>query len=186
MDDIRSQINLLDEELLNLLARRRELSTEVIKRKDIDGLPLRDKSREKTLLQNLIAAGKKLGLEPTFITKVFHEIIEDSVRLQQTYLHKLGDGSSTQKGSVRVAIQGIEGSFSSLAAKRFFANREYDLTFVGKMTFEEVVKAIEDHEADFAMLPVENTTSGNINDVYDALIKSSVSDRKSTRLNSSH
>jgi len=175
MDDIRSQINLLDDELLNLLAKRRELSTEVIKRKDIDGLPLRDKSREKALLQNLIASGKKLGLEPTFITKVFHEIIEDSVRLQQTYLHKLGDGSPTRRGSVRVAIQGIEGSFSSLAAKRFFANREYDLTFVGKMTFEEVVKTIEDHEADFAMLPVENTTSGNINDVYDALIKSSVS-----------
>lgn len=175
MDDLRNRINLLDEELLKLLAQRREMSTEVIKRKDVDGLPLRDRSREKSLLQKLIAEGKKLGLEPTFVTKIFHEIIEDSVRLQQTYLHRIGDGSSEMPGAVKIAIQGIEGSFSSLAAKRFFANRDYELTFVSKMTFDEVVKAIEDHEADFAMLPVENTTSGNINDVYDALIRSSVS-----------
>lgn len=175
MDDLRNRISLLDEELLNLLAQRRDLSSEVIKRKDQGGLPLRDRTREKNLLQQLIVKGKSLGLEPTFVTKIFHEIIEDSVRLQQAWLHRLGEGTGSGPGSVRIAIQGIEGSFSSLAAKRFFANREYELTFVSKMTFEEVVRAIEDHEADFAMLPVENTTSGNINDVYDALIRSSVS-----------
>ncbi|MBW7872209.1 MAG: bifunctional 3-deoxy-7-phosphoheptulonate synthase/chorismate mutase [Ignavibacteria bacterium] len=175
MEDLRKKISELDYEILNSLAKRRELSREVIERKDKTGLPLRDKNREKELLQKLIEEGKILGLEPTYITKIFQTIIEDSVRLQQTYLHKLGDGDTLEKNEVRVAIQGIIGSFSSLAARRFFSNRGSELIFVSKMSFDEVVKAVEEQEADFAMLPVENTNSGNINDVYDALVKSSVS-----------
>ncbi|GAB1349275.1 chorismate mutase [Ignavibacteriales bacterium] len=174
MEDLRDRINGLDEELINLLVKRRSLSMEVVKRKDLTGYPLRDTKREKELLQKLIKIGKKAGLEPTFVTRIFHEIIDDSVRLQQSYLHKLGETGSEKGGEIRVAIQGIEGSFSSLAAARFFANRGVNVGFVSKMTFEEVVKAVEDQEADYAMLPVENTTSGNINDVYDALVKSSV------------
>ena len=174
MNDLRDLINALDEELIALLVKRRGLSMEVVKRKDREGYPLRDTTREKELLQKLIKSGKKAGLEPTFVTRIFHEIIDDSVRLQQSYLHRLGEKGGESGGSIRVAIQGIEGSFSSLAAARFFANRGVDIGFISKMTFEEVVKAVEDQEADYAMLPVENTTSGNINDVYDALVKSSV------------
>lgn len=174
MNDLRDLINALDEELIALLVKRRGLSMEVVKRKDREGYPLRDTTREKELLQKLIKSGKKAGLEPTFVTRIFHEIIDDSVRLQQSYLHRLGENGGQSGGSIRVAIQGIEGSFSSLAAARFFANRGVNIGFISKMTFEEVVKAVEDQEADYAMLPVENTTSGNINDVYDALVKSSV------------
>jgi len=174
MNDLRDLINALDEELIALLVKRRGLSMEVVKRKDREGYPLRDTTREKELLQKLIKSGKKAGLEPTFVTRIFHEIIDDSVRLQQSYLHRLGENGGESGGSIRVAIQGIEGSFSSLAAARFFANRGVNIGFISKMTFEEVVKAVEDQEADYAMLPVENTTSGNINDVYDALVKSSV------------
>ena len=173
MEKLREKINLCDKNIINLLAERRKLSMEVVKRKDLTGSPIRDVEREKSLLQNCITLGKEIGLEPTYITRIFHEIIEDSIRLQQSYLHKIGSGS--EEVEIKVAIQGIEGSFSYMAAKKFFSNRNKELVFVSKMTFEEVVKAVEDQEADYAMLPVENTTSGNINDVYDALMRSSVS-----------
>lgn len=45
-----------------------------------------------------------------------------------------------------------------------------EIEFISKLTFEEVVRAVETGEADYAMLPVENTTSGGINEVYDALL----------------
>lgn len=173
MEDLREKINSCDKTIINLLAERRELSMEVVKRKDLSGSPIRDVEREKTLLQNCIKLGKEIGLEPTYVTRIFHEIIEDSIRLQQSYLHKIG--AEKTGGEIRVAIQGIEGSFSHMAANKFFANRNQQIVFVSKMTFEDVVKAVEDQEADYAMLPVENTTSGNINDVYDALMRSSVS-----------
>lgn len=174
MQDLRDKINQIDKELIKLLAERRDMSREVIKKKDFAGMPVRDKEREKELLNRLIKLGAENGLDTHFITKLFYEIIEDSIRIQQNYLFKLGFTDKT-KSSARIAIQGIEGSYSFLAAKKFFANTNLNLEFISKQSFEEVVKAVENQDADYAMLPVENTTSGGVNEVYDAMLTASIS-----------
>ena len=69
----------------------------------------------------------------------------------------------------RVAFQGIEGAFSELAGRKFFAPYLDQAVFLGLPTFEQVVDAVEDGDADYGMLPVENTTAGSINEVYDLL-----------------
>jgi len=170
MKEIREKITELDEQLLKLLADRRKLSIEVIKYKELTSSPIRDKDREEELLSTLIKDGKKVGLDANYITKVFYEIIEDSVRLQNHYLVKMDVPETNGKRIIRTAIQGVEGSYSSLAAHKFFAREEAELEFIGKQTFDEVVRAVETGEADYAMLPIENTTSGGINEVYDALL----------------
>ncbi|MFH0733326.1 MAG: bifunctional 3-deoxy-7-phosphoheptulonate synthase/chorismate mutase [bacterium] len=170
MKEIREQINTLDDQLLQLLAERRKLSVEVIKYKEQNASPIRDKDREEEILSNLIVHGKKAGLDANYVTKIFYEIIDDSVRLQNNYLVKLNVTEKEGKKIIKTAIQGIEGSYSSLAAEKFFAREEAQLEFISKQTFEEVVRSVENGEADYAMLPVENTTSGGINEVYDALL----------------
>ncbi|MFA8344195.1 MAG: prephenate dehydratase [Rhodothermaceae bacterium] len=171
---LREKINQLDSQLIDLLARRREASNEVIKTKNKDGLPIRDLNREEEILKNLIIEGKKKGLDAFFVTNIFNEIIEDSVRLQQKFvLTDAVDNSKSQP--LKIAIQGIIGSYSSLAARKFFSRDFDNFIFSGKNTFEEVVRTVEKGGADYAMLPVENTTSGSINEVYDALMHTSLS-----------
>ncbi len=174
LPDVRKQINKLDETLIELLSKRRELSKEVIIAKESLSSPIRDQIREADLLKRLIKLAKKKGLDSHYVTKIFYEIIEDSVRLQQNFVQsKL---NKNEKGkSIKIAFQGIEGSYSYLAAQKFFAHSGYDLNFVFKKLFSEVVECVEKGEADYAILPIENTTSGGINEVYDVLLHTSLS-----------
>jgi chorismate mutase / prephenate dehydratase len=168
MDDlegIREEINGVDRRILEGLARRRQLAKQVIEIKDAHGAPIRDSLREEQMLGDLIAQGRSQGLDAHFVTRVFHEIIDDSIRSQQ--LHLMADSEAS--GLKRVAFQGIEGAFSELAGRKFFAPHLDRAVFLGLPTFEQVVDAVENGDADFGMLPVENTTAGSINEVYDLL-----------------
>ncbi len=169
LKDLRDQINLLDTELVKLLAERRKLSKDVICAKDGSQKPIRDQKREHELLKRVINLGKEQGLDAHFLSKVFHDIIDDSVRLQQSHIMNFGN-QSDDDATISIAIQGIQGAYSYLAANKFFSHSKKSLEFVSKKRFEDVVKAVENGEADYAMLPIENTTSGSINEVYDLLL----------------
>jgi len=164
LDKIRQEIDEVDGRILEALSARRGLAKQVIQAKDQKGAPIRDELREERLLGDLIARGRSLGLDAHLVTRVFHEIIDDSIRSQQ--LHLMSDDSPEWK---RVAFQGIEGAFSNLAGQKFFAADLDQTTFIGCPTFEQVVDDVEDGSVDFGILPVENTTAGSINEVYDLL-----------------
>lgn len=174
LSKLREEINQIDTQLIEILAKRRQTSNDVIKAKNKAGLPIRDINREEELLKKLIQLGKEKGLDAFYITNIFNEIIDDSVRLQQKFVQS-HSSSDFNNQPLKIAIQGIIGSYSSLAARKYFSGDFDNFTFFGKNTFEEVVRSVEKGEADFAMLPVENTTSGSINDVYDALMHTSLS-----------
>jgi len=164
LDKIRSEINSVDESILEALAQRRKLAERIVRAKDLLGTPLRDAMREEQLLADLIAKGRSQGLDAHLVTRVFHEIIDDSVRSQQ--LHLLDYGKSDLK---RVSFQGIEGAYSELAGRKYFAPYLDHTLFTGAATLEQVVNAVEDGDADYGLVPVENTTAGSINEVYDLL-----------------
>jgi chorismate mutase / prephenate dehydratase len=164
LQKIRNEINSVDERILEALANRRKLAEQIIQAKDQLGTPIRDALREEQLLAGLIAKGRSRGLDAHLVTRVFHEIIDDSIRSQQ--LHLLDYDKSKLK---RVAFQGIEGAYSELAGRKYFAPYLDQTLFVGSPTLEQVVNAIEDGDVDYGLLPVENTAAGSINEVYDLL-----------------
>lgn len=173
--ELRKEISKLDYSILELLAKRRKLSKKVVKSKNKINAPVRDEKREAALLNELISKGKKLGLEAHFIIALFQKIIEDSVRLQESIIQEDLNKSEVERDCIYVAIQGVEGSYSALAARKFFANSGKEIKIVSKRRFDKVVQAVEDGEAEYAVLPVENTTSGGINEVYDLLIHTTLS-----------
>ncbi|MDA3861405.1 MAG: 3-deoxy-7-phosphoheptulonate synthase [Melioribacteraceae bacterium] len=174
IEELREKINSIDSNLIDLLAKRRGLSKEVILDKNDNKNPIRDEKREEELLNRLIKLGKEKGVEQHFLTKVFYEIIEDSVRIQQS--HILNPSKEFNgKERLTIAIQGIEGAYSYLASQKYFAYSDKELEFVSKKRFSEVVEAVEKGEADYAVLPIENTTSGGINEVYDLLLHTTLS-----------
>ncbi|MBI4585816.1 MAG: 3-deoxy-7-phosphoheptulonate synthase [Planctomycetes bacterium] len=172
---LRDKINEADNEILKQLALRRKFSAEIARAKDVDRSPIRDQKREEDLLVRLIRLGREQGLDAHYVTTVFHEIIEDSIRLQQEYLQRLANREGGEPEVIRVAFQGIEGAYSYLAAKKFFSGFADRFVPMGLPTFAEVVKAVENGQADYAMLPIENTTSGGINEVYDLLLHTRLS-----------
>jgi chorismate mutase/prephenate dehydratase len=164
LEKIRHEISTVDEHILEALADRRKLTGQIIQAKTQLGTPIRDFLREEQLLEDLISKGRSQGLDAHLITRVFHEIIDDSIRSQQLHLldyHKAG--------LKRVAFQGIEGAYSDLAGRKHFAPFLDQTAFIGVDTLEQVVTSVEDGDVDYGLLPVENTAAGSINEVYDLL-----------------
>lgn len=174
IESLRNKINEIDKKLIELIAERRKNSKAIIKAKDLANKPIRDKARERALLNRAIEIAKEHGIDPHLITSIYHQIIEDSVRLQQKLIHNIEYDESAQN-EIKVAIQGIEGSFSYLTANKFFSDLNTNLTFSFKKTFDEVVHSAESGETNYAFLPIENTTSGGINEVYDLLLHTTLS-----------
>ncbi|MCG9598401.1 prephenate dehydratase [Vibrio sp. Isolate25] len=170
LDEIRLRLNELDDEMLKLLSERRKLSIEVAKSKVQTSKPVRDAAREQQLLVKLINAGRdKYELDAQYITKLFHTIIEDSVLLQQSYLQNLANPELSRKPLARVAFLGSKGSYSHLASREYFSRKNTELIELNCEHFKEVTQTVESGHADYGVLPIENTSSGSINEVYDLL-----------------
>ncbi|OGV03088.1 MAG: chorismate mutase, partial [Ignavibacteria bacterium RIFOXYB2_FULL_35_12] len=137
MKEVREKVNQIDEQILKLLAERRELSLKVVKLKNEQKSFIRDKVREKELLTRLIERGREIGLDSHYVSKIFYEIVSDSVKLQNQFVQAEENKDSLSE-VVTVAIQGIEGSYSFLASKQFFGS-DKDIVFRKMKSFEEAV-----------------------------------------------
>ena len=168
LNEIRKEITLLDQDLLALFAKRRALTLNVAKSKVQQIRPIRDQQREQELLIRLIKHGKTLGLDAHYVTSVFQTIIEDSVLNQQAYLQSLTN-PNIQVPTVSVAFLGDKGSYSYLASHRYFSRRAENIIESGCQNFQDIFQQVESGQVDYGMLPVENTSSGSINEVYDLL-----------------
>jgi len=173
IDDPRRQIDAIDARLLELLAERREAVAQVLAAKQAGGLPLRDADREEELLVRRIRQGRQLGLEARFVTALFHEIIDHSLRDQEGAL--LAPPVAGEDRRIRVGFQGGDGAYSHLAASLHFNLPAEQIEFLGCDSFAEVLRRVEDGECDYAFLPIENTIAGSIHQVYDLLVRTDAS-----------
>ncbi len=166
LEALRGEIAARDRRLLALLAERRELVKEVARAKAEARLPVRAPAVEVTGLMRLLDEADRLGLDPEYVQRLFQTIVEDSVLLQQATLTRLGAGEAK---TVRIACLGSKGSYSQQAARRFFERRGEPHVVIDCRSFRDAVRRTERGETDFAVLPIENTTSGGISEVYDLL-----------------
>ncbi len=174
LNKIRKRLDKIDTELVELLAKRKAAISEVIQQKVGENLALRDKNREAELIANRIREGQAQGLDSYFVTRIFHEIIDYSLRIQQDVLLERGN-RDTQTDRMVITFQGIEGAFSHLAGMKFFSTKLDRSTFRGERTFRAMLALVEEGTADYAMLPIENTTAGSINESYDLLRQTKLS-----------
>jgi chorismate mutase/prephenate dehydratase len=119
IEQIRDDIDRIDADILKLLAERKAHSLRIAKEKGIHDRPSRDQTREEGLISDRIAAGMEHDLDSGLVNRVWREIVNDSVRIQQEYL----DRTETPDQAVTVAIQGIDGSYSQLAAQQYFDHK---------------------------------------------------------------
>lgn len=172
LESLRGEIDELDQQLIDLLAERRAKSLAAAEVKYAGHSPIRDQHREEKLLSVRLQHGRSKKLDGHFVSRVFHEIIDDSIRHQQQFLQKQLNSKTGQEVEIqRVGFQGSKGSFSHLAAEQYFSRSDVPVTFNGCTSYRLVLETVERGDVDYGVLPIENTTSGGINEVYDLLQK---------------
>jgi chorismate mutase / prephenate dehydratase len=169
---IRERISDIDHSLIKLLASRRKLSIDIANVKQSINRPLRDQLREKQLLDSLVYQASLLDMDSNYVRKIFHIIIEDSVRYQQKLVQSKLAPQINDSTSKKVAVLGGLGAYSHLAAKQFFysSDNQYDACD----SFIEIIKKVENDHVEYGVIPIENTTSGGITEVYDLLLGSNL------------
>jgi chorismate mutase/prephenate dehydratase len=175
LESLRRKLDEVDRRLLEVLGERLKTVAEIARVK-AEGLSfLRDHDRESELLARVEGWARELGLDGFRTHEIYREIIAMSLKAQEEALLKREQVERSARGARRVAFQGIEGSYSQLAARKYFAVRSEGMEFVGTDTFAEALAMAESGEVGYAFLPVENTTAGSINQTYDLLRQTALS-----------
>jgi len=168
LSTIRERLATVDAALVDALVARQGLVREVARLKVDGGAALRDLPREEEVLTRVVERARDAGLDGFLVTRLFREILGHSLRTQEGALATAGKASG---GAVRVGYQGTEGAYSHSAARRHFGPRGGEATYHGYDSFEAMLEAVEASEVDFAVLPLENTTSGSVTLSYDLLAR---------------
>ncbi len=171
LESLRLTLDTVDRRIIECLHSRQETVAQIagIKR---DGLNfLRDHERESALLDRIESWAREFNLDPFRTREIFREVIAMSLKAQEEALLGRERAERSVQSCHRVAFQGTDGSYSQLAAKKYFSNRAETMDFIGYSSFAEALESTETGDAGYVLLPIENTTAGSINQTYELLRK---------------
>ncbi len=158
LSEIRKQIDGIDEQLLRLFLERMELTTEVARFKAANNMAVFQGDRERAIIDR-VKSGAPEGLKKS-AAFLFMNIIDISKVSQINAISPAMEIEYASKPVDRpaVAVQGIEGAYGHTAAKQLFASGS--ISFFG--AFHEVWEAVENGDVDYGVLPIENSTAGEV------------------------
>lgn len=175
LEELRVRLDEIDDQIVNLYEQRMEICAHVGEYKIQTGKKVLDRQREKEKLENV--AGKASNpFNKKGVTELYEQLMSMSRKLQYEQLVKAGalgrlpfiQVDSLDADQAGVVFPGTEGAYSEAAMKRYFG--ENCNSFYVR-TFREAMEAIEDGAADFAVLPIENSTAGAVDEMYDLLVE---------------
>ena len=176
LQEARNSISRIDEELTSLFVKRMELSKEIAAYKKDNHMSVFDRSREREVVNHVCdLAGKDFE---SYIRVLYGTLLDVS----RSYQRQLIGATSSLKERVQeairntdpvfpsravVACQGVEGAYSQNACDKLFSlpNIMYFNSFSG------VFQAVESGLCRYGILPIENSTAGSVNEVYDLMKK---------------
>ena len=175
LSELREQIDEVDAKIVALYEKRMDISRQVAEYKIGTGKKVFDRVREKEKLEKVRSlAGNEFN--KTGVEELFEQIMSMSRKLQYQLLTEAGSMGrlpfirvdSLALDQARVVFQGAEGAFSQAAMHQYFGK---GINSFHVDTFRDAFVAIEEGSADFAVLPIENSTAGIVNEIYDLLVE---------------
>ena len=173
--ELRGQLDVIDEKIVALYEERMAISSQVADYKIETGKKVFDRAREEEKLKKV----RSLTHDPFNahgVQELFEQIMSISRKLQYKKLVEAGalgrlpfigvDRLETEQA--RVVFQGAEGAYSQMAMLRYFGEQVKSFHVE---TFRDAMTAIEEGSADFAVLPIENSTAGIVSEIYDLLVE---------------
>lgn len=176
LQDLRKEIDAIDSIMVELYEKRMKICEEVAEYKISTGKPVFDKTREDAKIANVKSLTEseftKHGVE-----ELFSQIMAMSRKLQYQLLNKNGiqdkilfnivDSIEDNK-DIKVIYQGVPGAYSQIAMLEYFGE---EVINTNVETFKDAMEAIKNKEADYAVLPIENSSAGIVNMSYDLLVE---------------
>lgn len=153
LEKARETINRVDSEMAALFTERMRAAELVAAYKKEHGLPITDAEREAAVIRN----GAQQVDDP-ILREYYVRFIQETMALSRAYQSRLLEG-------MLVAYSGTEGAFAHIATGKLFPSAEK----IGFPDFESAYRAVENGECDAAVLPVENSTNGEVGQVMDLM-----------------
>lgn len=184
LDDLRLEINDIDNELEELFIKRMKLCFEVAQYKIDNSLPVFQSARESEILER-VADNAPEELKSS--SQVFFQTIMDISKCKQYQKFFADDNHIDYKkleleGMHVVAVPGTNGSYSHISCNHFFRN--YEPIFFEE--FEDVFKAVESGFAEFGVLPITNSTAGTVAQTFELMKKHDFKICATTKVRVSH
>lgn len=155
LEEIRKKIDATDDKIVRLIAERFRQSLEIGKEKQKNGKPIEDASREEIVFAHIREIARQENLDEKQAESIYRQIIKSSKNAQ----------------GVVAAFQGEIGAYSEEATFRYFGD---SVRAKPCESFDVVFKLVEQGEANYGVVPIENSLEGSINRVYDLLLGSSL------------
>ncbi len=191
LSEYRNKLDSIDEEILRLFSERMNIAAEIASWKQENSLPVLDVRREKEKLQRIEEMSDPELSDYTFT--LFSMLMELSRSRQNRILHRESPETRAIEAALRdtpqlfpekaiVACQGVEGAYSGIACEKLFA-RPSIFYF---SSFDAVFTAVEKGLCRYGVIPVENSTAGTVNAVYDLMVKHDFRIVRSVRIKVDH
>ena len=173
LEELRTQLDEIDNRMAELYQMRMDVCQQVGEYKVKAGRKVYDRQREKDKLADV--ASKVQGeFNKKGIKELYSQLMSMSRKLQYQRLVESGalgrlpfiQIDSLDKENARVVFQGTEGAYGQAAMHQFFGD---DVNCFHVRTFRDAMEAIEEGSADYAVLPIENSSAGPVNEMYDLL-----------------
>ena len=191
IQELRGQIDQIDDELVRLFAQRMDVAARIADYKKEHNLPIFAPARER---ETLAEVAKKAGPEMANYTRVLYSMLFELSRsyqgkrsdtpspLYETITQAIENTPKLFPQSAMVACQGVEGAYSQIACEKIFKS-PFILYF---KNFDGVFNAIEQGLCQYGILPIENSSAGSVKKVYDLMIHHNFSIVRTFRLKIDH
>ena len=193
LPELRQEIDRIDRQIFELFNERAKVSEGVAAYKREHGMRVFDPTRERA---KVAAATQAVPADLATYAQVLMELLMEASRARQHEL--LGDASDSAElaritaarertpelfpRTAHVACQGVEGAYSQIAAEKIF--RHPTISYCP--TFDGVFRTVAQGLADYGVLPLENSTAGSVNQMFDLMMEYSFSIVRTTRVKVSH
>lgn len=173
--EIRDEIDEIDEQLVGLYEKRMKLAEQVADYKISTGKKVFDKEREDCKLEKVTSYVEDPFLK-NGVYELFEQIMSMSRKRQYQMLTEHGIYAKTDFCEVealphehgKIVYQGEEGANTQMAMNAFFGE---DIESFHVETWRDAMEAIKNGEADYAVLPIENSSAGIVSENYDLLVE---------------
>ena len=191
INELRNQIDNVDDQLVKLFVERMNLSAQIADYKKEHKLPIYVPSREREKLQNV---AKMAGKDMDNYTRVLYSMLFElsrsyqnkrnilSTPLHDTIVDSIENTPKLFPQSPMVACQGVEGAYAQIACEKMFKS-PFIMYF---KNFEGIFNAIDKGLCQYGILPIENSTAGSVKKVYDLMIHHNFSIVRTFRLKIDH
>lgn len=191
LTELRDKIDDIDKQIVELFCRRMKISHQVSEYKIEHSLPVLDAGRERRKLAKIAEmAGEEYA---TYACTLYNTVFEVSRAEQEKLMHPVSRVGKKIKSAIdatpkifpefaHVACAGVEGAYAQIAAEKLF--KVPDIKYC--RDFEDVFRAISMGECKYGVLPLENSTAGSVNRVYDLMMEYNFSIVRSTRVHIDH